>query len=130
MQLPFEMPVKIKDRLSKSEINVYECIPIGKENAISGHDLAKLVKIDERTVASIVKRLRLKHCDIGSSRSIANYGYYRFRDATEYLEYMQRISKENRDANKVLEAMRFTPIAQQITISLEEVNTKKGKNKK
>ena len=126
--LPFEFTTSVEPELTDSEKAVYKCIPVGKRNAISGHDLAKTVGIDERTVAAIVKRLRLKHCDIGSSRSSANYGYYRFGDAEEYSEYMQRAFKEKRDAEKVLKAMSLTPIAQQITTSPEKERKENIKN--
>lgn len=128
MQLPFEYSNDTEQQLTKVEKTVFDCIPTGKDHAISGHDIAEMVSLDERTIANIVRRLRLKHCDIGSSRSSAHYGYYRFKDAPEYTEYMQRSCKEQNDTEKVIDAMRFTPIAQQLTVSLEQDRKKEEKN--
>ena len=64
-----------------------------------------------------VRRLRLKHFDIGST---TNNGYYQFKDAKEYLEFMSKYSKEQARRNEILKAMEITPMARKIAIEANE----------
>ena len=57
--------------------------------------------------------MRLKSLDIGSGRDV---GYYRFKDSQEYLEYMNRVAKENSERDQVYQAMKRTPMARKITV--------------
>lgn len=100
-------------KLSEFEAKVYKLIPVGKENAVSLAYLAKTLNVDTRTIVSAVRKMRLKSLDIGSGRDV---GYYRFKDPQEYLEYMNRVAKENSERDQVYQAMKRTPMAQKITI--------------
>ncbi|OXC14685.1 HTH domain-containing protein [Lactobacillus sp. UMNPBX1] len=113
--------------LTKIETKCYDLIPIGKEKAVSAEYLAKTLDIDTRTVTANIRRLRLKHCDIGSLRDI---GYYRFKDPHEYLEYMAAAEKEQARRYQVLNAMKHTPMAQQVTANLNNLSKERLKNDK
>lgn len=100
-------------KLSEFEAKVYKLIPVGKENAVSLAYLAKTLNVDTRTIVSAVRKMRLKSLDIGSGRDV---GYYRFKDPQEYLEYMNRVAKENSERDQVYQAMKRTPMARKVTI--------------
>lgn len=100
-------------KLSEFEAKVYKLIPVGKENAVSLAYLAKTLNVDTRTIVSAVRKMRLKSLDIGSGRDV---GYYRFKDPQEYLEYMNRVAKENSERDQVYQAMKRTPMAQKVTV--------------
>lgn len=104
-------------KLTNLEQKVFKLIPVGKENAITGAYIAKTLHISTRHVIELVRRLRLKHCDIGST---TNEGYYRFKDAKEYSEFMNKYSKEQARKKQVIEAMRVTPMAQKIMIETNQ----------
>lgn len=106
-----------ESQLNEMETKVYDLIPEGKENAVSAEYLAQILKISTRAITDIVRRLKLKHCDVGSLRDA---GYYRFKDLQEYLEYMAVATKELARRNQVLTAMRLTPMAQKVTVDLNE----------
>ena len=106
-----------ESQLNEMETKVYDLIPEGKENAVSAEYLAQILKISTRAITDIVRRLKLKHCDVGSLRDA---GYYRFKDLQEYLEYMAAATKELARRNQVLTAMRLTPMAQKVTVDLNE----------
>ena len=106
-----------ESQLNEMETKVYDLIPEGKENAVSAEYLAQTLEISTRAVTDIVRRLKLKHCDVGSLRDA---GYYRFKDLQEYLEYMAVATKELARRNQVLTAMRLTPMAQKVTVDLNE----------
>lgn len=113
-----------KSLLTKTETKVYDLIPKGKENAVSAEYLAQMLKVGTRAITDIVRRLRLKHCDVGSLRDV---GYYRFKDQQEYLEYMAIATKEQARRNQVLTAMRHTPMAQSL---MADLNEREKKNEK
>ena len=113
-----------KSLLTKTETKVYNLIPKGKENAVSAEYLAKMLKVGTRAITDIVRRLKLKYCDVGSQRDV---GYYRFKDQQEYLEYMAIATKEQARRNKVLTAMRHTPMAQSL---MADLNEREKKNEK
>lgn len=113
-----------KSLLTKTETKVYDLIPKGKENAVSAEYLAQMLKVGTRAVTDIVRRLKLKHCDVGSLRDA---GYYRFKDQQEYLEYMAIATKEQARRNQVLTAMRHTPMAQSL---MADLNEREKKNEK
>ncbi len=100
-------------KLSEFEAKVYKLIPVGKENAVSLAYLAKTLNVDTRTIVSAVRKMRLKSLDIGSGRDV---GYYRFKDPQEYLEYMNRVAKENSERDRIYQAMKRTPMAQKVTV--------------
>ena len=106
-----------ESQLNEMETKVYDLIPEGKDNAVSAEYLAQTLEISTRAVTDIVRRLKLKHCDVGSLRDA---GYYRFKDLQEYLEYMAVATKELARRNQVLTAMRLTPMAQKVTVDLNE----------
>ncbi|WP_153245818.1 hypothetical protein [Lactobacillus helveticus] len=110
-----------KSLLTKTETKVYDLIPKGKENAVSAEYLAQMLKVGTRAITDIVRRLKLKYCDVGSLRDV---GYYRFKDQQEYLEYMAIATKEQARRNQVLTAMRHTPMAQKVTVDLNERDNK------
>ena len=56
-----------ESKLTKIENKVLKLIPTGKENARSCSYIAETLKISIRTVIETVRRLRLKHFDIGSN---------------------------------------------------------------
>ena len=113
--------------LTETETKLYDLIPMGKEKAVSAEYLAKTLDIDTRTVTAIARRLRLKHCDVGGLREI---GYYRFKDPHEYLEYMAIAEKELARRYQVLNAMRHTPMAQQVTTNLNNLSKERLTNDK
>lgn len=103
--------------LTKLERKVLELIPTGKSHAKQGDYIAGILNIGKRTVTETVRRLRLKHFDIGST---TNNGYYRFKDEHEYLTFMASFEKELARSKQVINAMRYTPMAQKITVSVNE----------
>lgn len=113
-----------KSLLTKTETKVYDLIPKGKENAVSAEYLAQMLKAGTRAITDIVRRLKLKYCDVGSLRDV---GYYRFKDQQEYLEYMAIATKEQARRNQVLTAMRHTPMAQSL---MADLNEREKKNEK
>ncbi|MCP9317817.1 hypothetical protein QFX17_07940 [Lactobacillus helveticus] len=113
-----------KSLLTKTETKVYDLIPKGKENAVSAEYLAQMLKVGTRAITDIVRRLKLKYCDVGSLRDV---GYYRFKDQQEYLEYMAIATKEQARRNQVLTAMRHTPMAQSL---MADLNEREKKNEK
>lgn len=113
--------------LTKLENKVLKLIPTGKENAKSCSYIAKTLKISIRTVIETVRRLRIKHFDIGST---TNNGYYLFKNEREYLEFMTKYSKEQFRRNNVLKAMRSTPMAKKIAIETNEEKNGGKKNEK
>ena len=103
--------------LTKQEKKLYELLPVGKENAVQGSYLANILHINKRTVISIVRKLRLKHFDVGST---TNNGYYRFKTPKEYMEYIKTAQMEYIRRGQVLKAMKYTPMAQKIAITVNE----------
>ena len=86
-----EFPDK-ETELTELEKKVFDLIPLGKENAVTGNYIATTLKIGERTLTDTVKKMRLKHYDIGST---TNDGYWRFKNPQEYMEYMNKAEKEH-----------------------------------
>ena len=119
--LQFSTP---ESRLTKSETEIYDLIPEGKENAVPLEYIANESGTSPRTVIRVVRQIRLKSLDIGSSRDL---GYYRFKDPQEYLEYMAIATKEQARRNQVLTAMRHTPMAQSL---MADLNEREKKNEK
>ena len=105
-------------QLTKIEKKAYNLIPVGKENAVSAEYLAQMLNVSTRAINGLGRRLRLKHCDVGSVRDL---GYYRFKDLQEYSEYMAKATRELYRREQVLDAMRFTPMAQQLMVDSNEV---------
>lgn len=106
-----------ENKLTKLEKLVFQLIPIGKEIALSCSYIANVLGIGIRRVKELVRRLRLKHCDIGST---TNGGYYIFKDTKEYLEFMTKFAEEQNRRKQVIEAMRLTPMAQKIIIETNQ----------
>ena len=100
---------------------------MGKENAVTGSYIATTLKISKRHVIELVRRLRLKYCDIGSTTS---NGYYRFKNPQEYAEYRSKAEKEQSRRNEVIKAMRLTPMARKITAEMNQTVKQKTKRKK
>lgn len=111
-----EFPDK-ETELTELEKKVFDLIPLGKENAVTGNYIATTLKIGERTLTDTVKKMRLKHYDIGST---TNDGYWRFKNPQEYMEYMNKAEKEHSGRGKVIEAMRLTPMARKITAEMNQ----------
>lgn len=114
-------------KLTELEKKVFDLIPLGKENAVTGSYIATTLKISKRHVIELVRRLRLKYCDIGST---TNEGYYRFKNPQEYAEYRSKAEKEQSRRNEVIEAMRLTPMARKITAEMNQTVKQKTKRKK
>ena len=119
--LQFSTP---ESRLTKSETEIYDLIPEGKENAVPLEYIANESGTSPRTVIRVVRQIRLKSLDIGSSRDL---GYCRFKDPQEYLEYMAIATQEQARRNQVLTAMRHTPMAQSL---MADLNEREKKNEK
>lgn len=111
-----EFPDK-ETELTELEKKVFDLIPLGKENAVTGNYIATTLKIGERTLTDTVKKMRLKHYDIGST---TNDGYWRFKNPQEYMEYMNKAEKEHSGRGEVIEAMRLTPMARKITAEMNQ----------
>lgn len=120
-----EFPDK-ETELTELEKKVFDLIPLGKENAVTGNYIATTLKIGERTLTDIVKKMRLKHYDIGST---TNDGYWRFKNPQEYMEYMNKAEKEHSGRGKVIEAMRLTPMARKITAEMNQTAKQKTRIK-
>lgn len=120
-----EFPDK-ETELTELEKKVFDLIPLGKENAVTGNYIATTLKIGERTLTDTVKKMRLKHYDIGST---TNDGYWRFKNPQEYMEYMNKAEKEHSDRGKVIEAMRLTPMARKITAEMNQTAKQKTRIK-
>lgn len=112
--------------LTKLEKKVFDLIPVGKENAKTGSYIADTLDISLRHVTGLVKKLRLKHCDIGST---TYEGYYRFKNHAEYQEYMHRFETEQKGRNEVIEAMRLTPMAKKLTVEMNQTAKQKTRKK-
>lgn len=106
-----------ENELTKLEKLVLQLIPVGKEIALSCSYIANVLDIGIRHVKELVRRLRLKHCDIGST---TNGGYYIFQNTKEYLEFMTKFAEEQNRRKQVIEAMRLTPMAQKIIIETNQ----------
>lgn len=113
-------------KLTELEKKVFDLIPVGKENVTAGAYIADVLDISTRHVIELVRRLRLKHCDIGSTTS---GGYYRFENPQEYLEFMNKYSKEQARRNQVIKAMQVTPMAQKITVETNRTANQKTRKK-
>lgn len=120
-----EFPDK-ETELTELEKKVFDLIPLGKENAVTGNYIATTLKIGERTLTDTVKKMRLKHYDIGST---TNDGYWRFKNPQEYMEYMNKTEKEHSGRGKVIEAMRLTPMARKITAEMNQTAKQKTRIK-
>lgn len=120
-----EFPDK-ETELTELEKKVFDLIPLGKENAVTGNYIATTLKIGERTLTDTVKKMRLKHYDIGST---TNDGYWRFKNPQEYMEYMNKAEKEHSGRGKVIEAMRLTPMARKITAEMNQTAKQKIRKK-
>ena len=120
-----EFPDK-ETELTELEKKVFDLIPLGKENAVTGNYIATTLKIGERTLTDTVKKMRLKHYDIGST---TNGGYWRFKNPQEYMEYMNKAEKEHSGRGKVIEAMRLTPMARKITAEMNQTAKQKTRIK-
>ena len=106
-----------ENELTELEKLVFKLIPVGKENIISCNDIANVLNIATRHVKNLVRNLRLKHYDVGST---TNGGYYIFQNTAEYLDFMNKYSKEQTRREEVIEAMRVTPMAQKIMIETNQ----------
>lgn len=106
-----------ENELTELEKLVFKLIPVGKENIISCNDIANVLNIATRHVKNLVRNLRLKHYDVGST---TNGGYYIFQNIAEYLDFMNKYSKEQTRREEVIEAMRVTPMAQKIMIKTSQ----------
>ena len=94
-------------KLTKQEKELYDLLPVGKENAVQGAYLAKILNINKRTVIDKVNKIRLKSIGIGST-TIA--GYFKFKNYQEYIEFMRRIRAENFRRSQVIKAMENIPV--------------------
>ena len=112
--------------LTELEKRVFNLVPVGKENAKTGAYIADTLDISLRHVTGLVKKLRLKHCDIGST---TYEGYYRFKNHAEYQEYMHRLETEQKGKNEVIEAMRLTPMAKKLTAEMNQTAKQKTRKK-
>lgn len=79
-------------------MNHYESIPIGKENAISKHELCRLWQKDERQVRRIVEQLR-KH-DNGDDYVIVSTahraGYYRTDNRSQIKAFKNEVTRRGK----------------------------------
>lgn len=94
-------------KLTKQEKELYDLLPVGKENAVQGAYLAKILNINKRTVIDKVNKIRLKSIGIGSTTID---GYFKFKNYQEYIEFMRRIRAENFRRSQVIKAMENIPV--------------------
>lgn len=113
-------------KLTELEKRAFDLIPLGKENAVAGSYIATTLDISKRHVIELVRKLRLKYCDIGSTTS---EGYYRFKNPQEYLKFMNKYSKEQARRKQVEDAMRLTPMARKITVEINQTASQKTRKK-
>ncbi len=104
-------------KLSELEKRLLNLIPLGKENMLTCAYIANALDICTRHVKKLIRELRLKHYDIGST---TDGGYYQFQTPMEYSEFMNKLSKELARSKQVMEAMRLTPMARQIVIETNQ----------
>lgn len=69
---------------------VEEFIPIGKENAVNGENLARLMNCSERRVRKCVEHMRRNGVLICSTYRSKGGGYYRPRDSSKTADYFER----------------------------------------
>lgn len=113
--------------LTKLEKKVFDLLPLGKENAVTADYIATILKISKRTITDTVKKMRLKHYDIGSTTN--GDGYWRFKDPQEYAEYMNKAEKEYFGRGEVINAMHFTPMAKKLTVEMNQTAKQKTRKK-
>ena len=94
-------------KLTKQEKELYDLLPVGKENAAQGAYLAKILNINKRTVIDKVNKIRLKSIGIGSTTTD---GYFKFKNYQEYIEFMRRLRAENFRRSQVIKAMENIPV--------------------
>ena len=94
-------------KLTKQEKELFNLLPIGKENAVQGSYLAKTLNINKRTIIDKVNKIRLKSIGIGSTTTD---GYFKFKNRQEYLEFIRRLRAENFRRDQVLKAMENIPV--------------------
>lgn len=112
--------------LTELEKKLFSLLPVGRENAISSEYIMKTLGIKQRTVTDTVRNLRLKHKDVGST---TNEGYWIFKNPDEYLEFMNKYDREQSRRKQVGDAMRLTPMAQKITIEMNNAPRQKTRKK-
>lgn len=108
--------------LTELEKKVFDLIPVGKSNAKPNAYIANTLDISSRHVIELVRRLRLKSYDVGST---TNEGYYRFENPQEYQEFMNKYSNETARRKKVINAMRLTTMAKKITVEMNQTAKQK-----
>ncbi|NHL82866.1 hypothetical protein ERJ64_02865 [Lactobacillus helveticus] len=94
-----------------------------KENARPSSYFTEILGISRRNLSDVVKRLKSKSLDVGSTR---DDGYYKFKDVQEYLYFMSRDTHELAERNKVHDAMRTTPLGRKLFADMNQES--KGKN--
>jgi biotin operon repressor len=95
----------------------------GKENARPSSYFTEILGISRRKLSDVVKRLKSKSLDVGSTR---DNGYYKFKDVQEYLDFMSRDAHELAERNKVHDAMRSTPLGRKLFADMNQES--KGEN--
>ena len=112
-------------KLTSIEKRVYDLLSTGKENARPSSYFTEILGISRRNLSDVVKRLKLKSLDVGSTR---DNGYYKFKDVQEYLDFMNRDAHELAERNKVHDAMRTTPLGLKLFTDMNQ--NSKGENEK
>lgn len=104
-------------KLTSIEKRVYNLLSTGKENARPSSYFTEILGISRRNLSDVVKRLKLKSLDVGSTR---DDGYYKFKDVQEYLDFMSRDAHELAERNKVHDAMRSTPLGRKLFADMNQ----------
>ncbi|RHX82618.1 hypothetical protein [Lactobacillus helveticus] len=104
-------------KLNSKEKRVYDLLPTGKENARPSSYFTEILGISRRNLSDVVKRLKSKSLDVGSTR---DDGYYKFKDVQEYLNFMTRDAHELAERNKVHDAMRTTPLGRKLFADMNQ----------
>lgn len=112
-------------KLNSKEKRVYDLLPTGKENARPSNYFTEILGISRRNLSDVVKRLKSKSLDVGSTR---DNGYYKLKDVQEYLDFMNRDAHELAERNKVHDAMRTTPLGRKLFTDMNQ--NSKGENEK
>lgn len=104
-------------KLTSKEKRVYDLLPTGKKNARPSSYFTEILGISRRNLSDVVKRLKSKSLDVGSTR---DNGYYKFKDVQEYLDFMNRDAHELAERNKVHDAMRTTPLGRKLFADMNQ----------
>ena len=87
---------------------ISDCIPYGKENAVSRAYLVKITGLPDRTIRNLVKEENKRLCKQGEAilSSSSNRGYWRTDSPAEMLAYIHEADHRCREIQKNMEPIK------------------------